>query len=141
MNQCLCYKQDGKRCSNTAKPNSPYCGVHKKCRFPVKTNTPQQVRQQVRKEKNQNIKKLLIPTQDKKQDIYRECGKKCCPLGDDRCSFSLCKKKDCVVDCSMIEGARLKNNLAHKRAKIPDQERYKRLSVILKQEYQKRCKK
>lgn len=142
MKQCSCYKQDGHRCSNPAKPDSPYCGVHKKCRFPVITTTPEQVREQVRKDKNQNIRKILGKgtVQDKKQQIYKRCGTKCCPLDDTRCSFSLCKKKDCSVDCVMIQSARLKNNLAHKKAKTPDQQRYRHLSRVLKQEYEKRCK-
>ena len=146
METCRCYTLQGKPCTHRAKYGM-FCGIHRRCahRLGVKGAAKAAVQEGIQKKKaylQQTLKKGVVSTQDRRQ-MLQECGKECCPLGTRQkdCKYAVCKPGSCTIDCDRVRSAKLKNNLAHKRSKTPDQAMYAYLKQHLAGLYQKNCKK
>lgn len=145
--QCECYTQKGTRCSRKARGDSLFCGIHKSCVHSVTSSSSEKAVKAGTQKKNKYIKQTLQKggslSKQQRTRMNKECGTRCCPVKTDTssCKYALCRPKTCELDCNSIRSAKIKNNLAHKRSKKPDQAQYEYLKSYLAHLYTQECKK
>lgn len=135
------------RCTHRVKDGSSYCGIHKRCRFPIHKTTKSTVQQTVKDQKKKAVRdimgKVRSLTTQQRQRLFQECGKKCCPLDTKDCSYAVCPPGDvsCIPECDRVRSAFVKKNMARKRQKQPDPQKYQKITKALDLIYKTHCSK